>query len=192
MGVEDVKEDVLSQSPSGKVMWFQRNWKAITSDQWVLNCVQGYEIEWVARPSQICTPRELVFPKAEDVDLTLALTRCSCSALREVGVFVRECGKCKPLYASVIERCVTLPVGTWSVARKESFASTAVTCTMSQLRTSSERKLSFSATRQPFTVEIALLFVFSLSNSLFFVPFFVYPAYHIHKSKPGTCLGCKR
>ena len=51
------------------------------------------------------------------------------------------------------------------------FASTAVTCTMSQLRTSSERKLSLSATRQPFTVEIALLFVFSLSNSLFFVSF---------------------
>ena len=64
MGVEDVKEDVLSQSPSGKVIWFQRNWKAITSDQWVLNCVKGYEIEWVARPSQICMPRELVFPKA--------------------------------------------------------------------------------------------------------------------------------
>ena len=60
-----MKEDVLSQPFSGKVMWFQRNWKAITSDQWVLNCVQGYEIEWVARPSQICTPRELVFPKAE-------------------------------------------------------------------------------------------------------------------------------
>ena len=33
------------------------------------------------------------------------------------------------------------------------------------------RKLSLSATRQPFTVEIALLFVFSLSNSLFFVSF---------------------
>ena len=54
-------------------------------------------------------------------DLTLALTRCSCSALREVAVFVRKCGKCKPLYASVIERCVTLPVSTWSVARKQSF-----------------------------------------------------------------------
>ena len=108
------------------------------------------------------------------VDLTLAFTRCSCSALREVAVFVRECGKCKPLYASVIERCVTLPVGTWWVARKQSFASTAVTCTMSQLRTLSERKLSLSATRQPFTVEIARLFVFSLSKSLFFVPFFLF------------------
>ena len=63
-GCGGCEEDVLSQSPSGKVIWFQRNWKAITSDQWVLNCVQGYEIEWVARPSRICTPRELVFPKA--------------------------------------------------------------------------------------------------------------------------------
>ena len=42
---------------------------------------------------------------------------------------------------------------------------------MSQLRTSSERKLSLSATRQPFTIKIALLFVFFLSNSLFFVSF---------------------
>ena len=65
MGVVDMKEDVLSQPPSGKVMWFQRNWKSITPDQWILNCVQGYEIEWVTRHSQICTPRELVFPKAE-------------------------------------------------------------------------------------------------------------------------------
>ena len=51
------------------------------------------------------------------------------------------------------------------------FAASAVTCTISQLRTSSEKKLSLSATRQPITVEIALLFVFSLSNSLFFVSF---------------------
>ena len=47
MGVVDMKEKVLSQPPSGKVMWFQRNWKARTSDPWVLNCVQGYEIKWV-------------------------------------------------------------------------------------------------------------------------------------------------
>ena len=51
------------------------------------------------------------------------------------------------------------------------FAASAVTCAISQLRTSSERKLSLSATRQPFMVEIALLYVFSLSNSLVFVSF---------------------
>ena len=46
-------------------MWFQRNWQATTSDQWVLNSKQGYEIDWVVRPSQTRRPRELVFPKAE-------------------------------------------------------------------------------------------------------------------------------
>ena len=51
------------------------------------------------------------------------------------------------------------------------FAASAVRCATSQLRTSSERKLSLSAKRQPFTAEIALLYVLSLSNSLFFVSF---------------------
>ena len=37
----------------------------ITSDQWVLNCVKGYEIDWVAQPSQTQMPRELVFSKTE-------------------------------------------------------------------------------------------------------------------------------
>ena len=39
----------------------------------------------------------------------------------------------------------------------------------------SHLKLSLSATRQPFTVDIALLYVFSLSNSLFFVSFLRLP-----------------
>ena len=51
------------------------------------------------------------------------------------------------------------------------FAASAVTCAISQLCTSSKRKLSLSATRQPFTVEIALLYVFSLSHLLFSLSF---------------------
>ena len=104
-------------------------------------------------------------------DLTLALTRCSCSALREIAVFVRECGKCKPLYASVIERCVTLPVGTWSVACKQSFrfvGGHVHTVTTSHFE---RKETKFVSNKTAFTVEIALLFVFSLSNSLFFVSF---------------------
>ena len=30
-----------------------------------LNCVKGYEINWVAQPSQTRMPRELVFSKTE-------------------------------------------------------------------------------------------------------------------------------
>ena len=51
------------------------------------------------------------------------------------------------------------------------FAASAVMCAISQVRTSSERKLSLSATRPPFTVQIAFLYVFSLSHSLVFVSF---------------------
>ena len=72
---------------------------------------------------------------------------------------------------SLFQRCVTLPVGTWSVARNNRFAASAVMCASSQLRTSSERKLSLSVTRQPIIVEIGLFYVFSLSNSLVFVSF---------------------
>ena len=59
--------------------------------------------------------------------------------------------------------------GRWHVNNR--FTASTVTSTISQLRTSSERKLSLSATRQPFMVEIALPYVFSLSNSLVFVSF---------------------
>ena len=50
-------------------------------------------------------------------------------------------------------------------------AASVVTRAISQLRTSSERKVSVSATKQPLTAEITLLYVFSLSNSLFFLSF---------------------
>ena len=53
------------------------------------------------------------------------------------------------------------------------FASSAVTCTMSQLRTSSERKLNLSATRQPaiYRRNRSSVCLLRLSNSLFFVSF---------------------
>ena len=83
---------------------------------------------------------------------------------------------------------MTLPVGTWSVARKQSIRSVGGHAHNLTTLSSSEKKLSLWATRQPFTVEITLLYVFSLSNSLFFVSFFMYPTDHICKSKPGACI----
>ena len=72
---------------------------------------------------------------------------------------------------SLFERCVTLPVSTWSVANKQSIRS--VDGLVHNLTTSyfERKETSLSATRQPFMVEIALLYVFSLSNSLVFVSF---------------------
>ena len=65
MGVVDIRQENASHSPAGKVKQFLRNWQMITSDQWVLNCVKGYEIDWVAQPSQTQMPRELVFSETE-------------------------------------------------------------------------------------------------------------------------------
>ena len=62
---------------------------------------------------------------------------------------------------SLFKRCITLLVhavhGRLRVNNR--FAASAVTCTISQLRTPSERKLSFLATKPPFTalVNLALL-----------------------------------
>ena len=56
-----------SVSQSGKIKLFRRNWHAITSDQWVLSCVQGYTIDWISQPVQDYPPRDLVFQK-EDVE----------------------------------------------------------------------------------------------------------------------------
>ena len=72
---------------------------------------------------------------------------------------------------SLFERCETLPLSIWSVAHRQSFRCVGGHVHDLTTFTSSERKLSLSATRQPFTVEIALVFVFSLSKSLFFVFF---------------------
>ena len=58
------------------------------------------------------------------------------------------------------------------------FAALAVTCALSQLRTSNKRKVSFSATRQPCTVELALLLCL----------LFIYPTDQICKSKPRASL----
>ena len=72
---------------------------------------------------------------------------------------------------SLFERNMTLPVGTWSVARKQSICSVGVH--VCNLTTSyfDRRETKFSATRPLFTVELALFYVFSLSNPLVCVPF---------------------
>ena len=71
---------------------------------------------------------------------------------------------------SLFERCLTLPVGTWSVPRKQSFRW--VGGHVHNLTTSYFELKKFVGNKTAsFTVEIALLFVFSLANSLFFVSF---------------------
>lgn len=70
-GVMDLTQDPrnLGVPPSGKVSLFQRNWHAITSDRWVLDCVKGYEINWKTCPFQTKIPKELNFSQKDYTSL---------------------------------------------------------------------------------------------------------------------------
>ena len=96
---------------------------------------------------------------------------------------------------SLFERCVTLSVGTWSVARKHVQSIRSVDSHMRNLTTSyfewKETKFvdNKTAIYRQNRSSLCLLFV---KLALLCVFFFIYPTYHIRKSKPGACLRRKQ
>ena len=54
LGVEHLHQPDLPQA--GRLTHYLINWSAITQDQWVLNTVQGYQIDFVAMPHQESLP----------------------------------------------------------------------------------------------------------------------------------------
>eukprot|EP00117_Sycon_ciliatum_P000919 scpid47733/ scgid6802/ len=76
MGVKDMTESVVfHQFPiAGRVAMFAQNWNAISSDQWVLKCIQGYEIQWLQKPFQSHSPREIVSQEEEKTKISLEVT----------------------------------------------------------------------------------------------------------------------
>ena len=68
LGFQDMAQRIAQQCPppAGKVGLFMENWKTLTKDQWVLECVQGYAIDWIAKPFQKNAPHELVFPAEQE------------------------------------------------------------------------------------------------------------------------------
>ena len=100
MGVVDMREENLSHPPTGKVKCFLKNWQAITSDQWVLSCVKGYEIDWVTSPSQTQMPRELVFSKTEAECLSEEIqSLLQKKAISEISMPICEQGFVSQLFA---------------------------------------------------------------------------------------------
>ena len=125
-------------------------------------------------------------------DLRLVLSRCSWPSPRAFALswlcwsgmislhcaaapfhWVIDTGGANPMFIkrSLFERCVTLPVGRWSVAQKQLIRSVGGMVRSITISYFERKETKFDATRQPFMVEIALLFVFFLSNSLVFVSF---------------------
>ena len=42
---------------AGNIANYSPNWKALTSDTWILNCIEGYEIPVISEPFQNDLPR---------------------------------------------------------------------------------------------------------------------------------------
>lgn len=49
----------------GKIMDFTRHWKALTSDEWILDIVKGYKIEFDQLPVQQSLPQPINFNSEE-------------------------------------------------------------------------------------------------------------------------------
>jgi len=66
LGVDQYHHVVLPQA--GRLTHYWANWSAITQDQWVLNTVLGYQIDFVAMPHQEPQPT-LPYYTSEQVTL---------------------------------------------------------------------------------------------------------------------------
>ena len=60
---------------AGRLKLFLRNWKAITNDPWVIECVQGYTIDLKGQPYQYQPPGELSFLPEETNCLSAEVTK---------------------------------------------------------------------------------------------------------------------
>ena len=72
MGVNHVAQRVAldHMQIAGRLSLFTPNWKVITKDPWVLNCIQGYTIDLTEQPIQYQPPQPLGFPLHEMESLT--------------------------------------------------------------------------------------------------------------------------
>ena len=77
MGITNMAQRVATNHTciAGRLSYFTPNWKILTKDPWVLNCIQGYTIEFVSQPSQCQAPKELVFTQEEAKNLTVEVEK---------------------------------------------------------------------------------------------------------------------
>jgi hypothetical protein len=46
-------QDTVEHCQAGRLRFFQKAWLNITSDQWILESIQGVKIEFVTKPVQL-------------------------------------------------------------------------------------------------------------------------------------------
>lgn len=63
--MEVVPLEVDKSIVAGRLTFFKDNWSKISQDQWILNTIRGYKIEFVANPSQVEQPRVTILPNSQ-------------------------------------------------------------------------------------------------------------------------------
>ena len=73
MGIRDVAQRVAANHSqlAGRLHLFTDNWRVISQDPWVIDCIQGYTIDLAEQPVQSRAPWEINFPKEEADALTV-------------------------------------------------------------------------------------------------------------------------
>ena len=70
LGVANIAVDIASTNQvAGRLSLFKTNWDKICNDRWVLDAIQGYQIEWLTRPWQRHQPVCPHFSKEETESL---------------------------------------------------------------------------------------------------------------------------
>ena len=65
-------------------MKFRENWSHITSDAWILNTINGYEIELENRPKQMIIPKPFTFSDADKILIDAEIERFLAAQIIEV------------------------------------------------------------------------------------------------------------
>jgi len=77
MGIVPMAQRIASNQTliAGRLKLLLRNWRVITQDPWVLECVQGYSIDLKEQPYQYKPQMELNFPPKEVSCLSAEVTK---------------------------------------------------------------------------------------------------------------------
>ena len=68
MGISDIAAELAIQNLplAGRLSHFLSNWEAITQDEWVLQTITGYRIEFLRKPEQNHRPPQITFQEREE------------------------------------------------------------------------------------------------------------------------------
>lgn len=88
--IEEVKVNIVA----GRLGFFLERWKEITSDRYILECVNGYKIQFTEIPYQAITPKEKTFSPEEMEKMQIQINELIIKGA------IKECEECEGQFVS--------------------------------------------------------------------------------------------